>query len=165
MIALTDLGLRPERFDELTDILMTKVPQNLDLPGEGGGTVVCGCVDGAIVVPVRIERGSKFVRSNHFHRDELSSAPGESLVYCRERAGTEFVANVVMSPEALTRRTRGRESEYEAYSTSGLALHVPYETVATHGSLRDCLPALEAGENQRQSRSHFPGSYSARCRS
>lgn len=165
MIALTDFSLRPERFDELTDVLMTKVPQNLDLPGEGGGTVVCGRVDGAIIVPVRIERSSKFVRPNHFHCDELPSAPGEGLVYCRKGASTEFVANVVISPEALTRRTRGCESEYEAYSTSGWALHVPYGTVVTHGSLRDCPPALEAEENQKRPRSHFPRSCSARCRS
>ena len=96
---------------------MTKVPQNLDLPSEGGGTVVCGCVDRAIIVPVRVERRGKFVRPNHFHRDELSSAPGESLVNCREGASTEFVANVVVGPEAITRRTRGRESEYETYLT------------------------------------------------
>jgi len=163
MIALTDLGLRPERFDELTDILMTKVPQNLDLPSEGGGTVVGGCVDGAILVPVRIERGSKFVRSNHFHRDELSSAPRESLVYCRKGASTEFVANVVMGPETITRRTRGRESEYETYLTSGS--NILHGAVTTHGSLRDCLPALEAEENQKRSRSRCPRSCSARCRS
>jgi len=118
MIALTNLGLAPERFDELTDVWMTKIPQNLNLPGEGGGTVVCGCVDGAVLVPVRFESGSEFVRPNHFDRNELTGAPGEGLVYCRKGAGTEFVANVVMSPETIARRTRGRESEYETYLTS-----------------------------------------------
>lgn len=118
MVALTDLGLSPERFYELTDVWVAKLSQYLNLPGEGGSTVVCGCVDGAITVSVWIERGSKFVRSNHFDRDELSSASGESLVYCRKGAGAEFVGNIVMSPEAIARRTEGRESEYETYLAS-----------------------------------------------
>ena len=165
MISLTDLGFRPECFDELTDILMTKVPQNLDLPSERGGAVVRGSVDGAILIPVWIERGSEFVRPNHLHCDELTGAPGEGLVYCRKGAGTEFVANVVMGPEALARRTRSRESKYETYLTLGFHLHVPYRAVITHGSLRDCLLALEVEENQKRSHSRFPRSCSARCRS
>jgi hypothetical protein len=42
---LTDFVRRPKRFNELTDVWVTKVAQNFDLPSEGGGTVVCGCVD------------------------------------------------------------------------------------------------------------------------
>lgn len=118
LIALTDFSRCPKRFNELTDIWVTKFAQNIDLPGEGGTAVVCSCIDRAIPVSVRIEGRGKFVRSNHLYRDKLAGAPGEGLVHRSEGAGTEFVANIVISPEAITRRTKGRESEYETCSSS-----------------------------------------------
>ena len=117
-IALTDFGLCPERFKELADVWMAKFPQNFDLPGEGGTAVVRGCIDRAIVVPVGNVRSGKFVRPNHLHRDKLASAPGEGLVHGSKGTGSEFMADVVISPEALTSRARGRKSEYETYSSS-----------------------------------------------
>jgi len=77
---------------------MTKVPQNLYFSGERGTPVVCGCIDRAILVSVRIQRGGKFVGPNHFYRDKLSSASGEGLVHSRKGAGAELMADVVMSP-------------------------------------------------------------------
>ena len=115
---LTDFGLCPERFNELTDVRVTKIAQNLDLSSKRSTTVVCGCVDRAILVSVRVKRSGKFVGPNHLYRDELTSASGEGFVYRGKGPSTKFVANVVISPEAITSRTRGRESEYETYLIS-----------------------------------------------
>lgn len=43
-------------------------------------------------------------------------------MYRCEGAGAKFVANVVKSPEAITRRTRSRESEHETYLGPGFRL-------------------------------------------
>ena len=111
--ALTDFGLCPERFKQLTDVWVAKFPQNFDLPGEGGTTVVCGRIDRAIVVPVRNVRSGKLVRPNHFHCDKLAGASGEGLVHGSKGTGPEFVAHIVISPEAVTSRAGGRKPEYE----------------------------------------------------
>ena len=123
--ALTDFGLRPERFKELADVWVTKFPQNFDLPGERGTAVVCGCIDRAIIVPVRNVRSSKLVRPNHFHRDELASTSGEGLVHGSKGASTELMADVVISPETITSRTGGRKSEHETYLPSRRLVCMP----------------------------------------
>lgn len=70
-MTLTDLGPRPERLNELTDVRVTKVSQDLDFPGKGRDTVVRGRIDGTIAgFFFCIEGGSKLVRPNHFHCDE-----------------------------------------------------------------------------------------------